>query len=166
MGNTKIYKCYFQWTFTLTLTLLGTLVASSAFAQPSDDYEDDTAISLPSHPTDADVVYWVDYDEENQWNEISQVVEPRHLAKRSPIPPFDPISKTKKMFKKFVVKPKTLKKLIKLSPKIKKLAKVSVPLAGVGGAGGLGGFGISQAAGTFGGTQGIQGFLPALPNFG
>ena len=99
-------------------------MASSAFAQPIDTYEDE-------------------YAEENQWNEISQVVEPRHLAKRSPIPPFDPFTKTKKKFKKFVVLPKKLKKL----PKLKKKA---VPFAGdlgLGGAGGLaGGLGLGSGS--------------------
>ena len=41
------------------------------------------------------MVYWDDYIDyaEDRWNEVD---EPRHLTKRSPIPPFDPISKSLK----------------------------------------------------------------------
>ena len=127
-------------------------MASSAFAQPIDDYEDNSAISFLPHPNDADVVYWDDYDEENQWNKIVRVDEPRHLAKRSPVPPFDPI--TKKNLKKGNLKlwKPPIKKVAK------KLAKVSVPLAGAGGSGLLATFGINQVPG---GLGGIFSLLPS-----
>ena len=122
-------------------------------------------MSLQSHPIDTEVAYWEDQDEADQWNEIRQVVEPRHLAKRSPFPPFDPISKkvilkTKIKGKKFLLKAKKTKPIWK--PKAKKLAILSVPLAvatGGAGFGGLaGGVGLSQV---LGGGQGFQ-----IPNFG
>ena len=86
------------------------------------------------------------FDPEDEGNIIpkdEEVDALRHLAKRSPIPPFDPFTKTKKKFKKFVVKPKKLKKLVKKLPK-------AVPFAGglgLGGAGGLaGGLGLGSGS--------------------
>ena len=115
---------------------------------------------MQSHPVDTEVAYWEDQDGADEWNEIRQVVEPRHLAKRSPIPPFDPFSKKfKKKAKKFLLKAKKTKPIWK--PKVKKLAILSLPLAVATGGAGLGGFALSQG---LGGGQGFQ--IPQIPNFG
>ena len=69
-------------------------------------------------------------EEEAQWNYKSDLGEEdvmRHIAKRSPIPPFDPISKT-----------------LKLKKKAKKLLKKTGKLGGVGLAAGGGGLAASR----------------------
>ena len=117
-----------------------------------EEYEDNSAVGFPSHPDAAEGVFWDDHGEENQWDEIVRVGEPRHLAKRSPVPPFDPF--TKKNLKKGNLKlwKPPIKKVAK------KLAKVSVPLAGAGGSGLLATFGINQVPG---GLGGIFSLLPS-----
>lgn len=136
-----------MWTLTLPLTLLAIIVASSATAEPIDNYEDYSDIGFLSHPDDVTVLYRDADDEEVQWNDHVQADESRHLAKRSPVPPFDPISKKlKKKAKKLLLKVK------KLKPLIKKGAK----LAALAGGTGLAGFGM---------TSSLPG-LPALPALG
>ena len=109
------------------------------------------------------MAYWEDQDGADEWNEIRQVVEPRHLAKRSPICKRSASPCIIKKSKKLLLKAKKLKPIWK--PKAKKLAKklaiVGIPTAGVALAGGGGGFALSQA---FGGGQGFQ--IPQVPNFG
>ena len=102
-----------QWSLTIPLALSAAWVASSASAQPIINSEGYSAIGFPSHPNDEDEVYRDDYDEEDRWNAIAQVDEPRrrHLARRSPIPPVDPVS-----IKKLVTKQLgTLGKLVLIS---------------------------------------------------
>jgi len=149
-----------MWTFTLPLTLLATLVVSSAFAQPIDLVDDFSAIDFLSHPDDATVLYRYDNEEEEQRNDIVEADEPRHLEKRSPIPPFDPFSKTLKL----IAKGPLLQKALLKSPKIKKFGKKAAKLGAFGlvGAGGLGaaslagtafptlGAGLGGAGGAFG----------------
>ena len=129
-------------------------MATSAFADPIPVYEDHSVIGSQSQPIDTEVAYWDDYGEEDQWNEISQVHEPRYLAKRSPLPPFDPISKK-------IVK----KNLKKWKPVIKKGTKKVAPPAGAFGAFMLANFGISQLP-PLGGLGGLAtpGILSTLPS--
>jgi len=144
-----------MWTFTLPLTLLATLVVSSAFAQPIDLVDDFSAIDFLSHPDDATVLYRYDNEEEEQRNDIVEADEPRHLEKRSPIPPFDPISKKLKLkAKKLALKLKPFK-----LPALKKLPKLAVPLGGAG----LGAGALSRVPG---GPGRFLPFLPSLPSFG
>jgi len=151
-----------MWTFTLPLTILATLVVSSAFAQPIDLVDDFSAIGFLSHPDDATVLYRYDNDEEERWNDIVEADEPRHLEKRSPKFPFDPITKKlklkllKKKAKKFAIKLKPFKK-----PALKKLPKLAVPLGGVGALGGAGA--LSRVPG---GPGRFLPSLPSLPSFG
>ena len=56
-------------------------------------------------------------------------MDPRHLARRSPIPPFDPISK------KLILKKKLLKKLLIKSPKLVPIGKKMAKFGAVGLAG-------------------------------
>merc|ERR1711884_103599 len=141
-----------MWTYTLPLTLL--VLGAAAF--PIEDYDDYSAVSLQSHPVDTEVAYWEDQDGAEEWNEIRQVVEPRHLARRSPICKRSASPCIIKKSKKLLLKAKKLKPIWK--PKAKKLAKklaiVGIPTAGVALAGGGGGFALSQALGGGGG----QGF--------
>jgi len=153
-----------MWTFTLPLTLLATLVVSSAFAQPIDLVDDFSAIGFLSHPDDDDApeLYRYDNEEEEQQNDLVEADEPRHLEKRSPKFPFDPITKKlklkllKKKAKKFAIKLKPFKK-----PALKKLPKLAVPLGGVGALGGAGA--LSRVPG---GPGRFLPSLPSLPSFG
>merc|ERR1712115_459077 len=150
-----------MWTYTLPLTLLA---LGAAAAVPIEDYDDYSAVSLQSHPVDTEVAYWEDQDGADEWNEIRQVVEPRHLAKRSPICKRSASPCLIKKSKKLLLKAKKLKPIWK--PKAKKLAKklaiVGIPAAALAGGTGLGGFALSQALG--GGQGGLQ--IPQIPNFG
>merc|ERR1711935_478010 len=116
-----------MWTFTLPLILLATYVASSSFAVPIDLVDDFSAFDFLSHPDDATVLYRYDNHEDEQRSDIVEADEPRHLEKRSPIFPFDPITKTLKL---------KAKKVLLKSPKIKKFGKLGA--FGLVGAGGLG----------------------------
>ena len=120
---------------------------------------------MQSHPVDTEVAYWEDQDGAEEWNEIRQVVEPRHLAKRSPICKRSAspciIAKTlkkKKLFKKFLIKsPKIAKKLVKFGVPAAALGAASnapallAPLAELGVIGAVGG-----ATGGLGATFGPQ----------
>ena len=136
--------------------MLAIMAASSASPVSTDIEEDYSNIGYLSHPEGDMVLYRVGDDEDELWNDMVEADEPRHLAKRSPVTPFDPISKkyiAKLKAKKFLVKAKKLKPIWK--PKAKKLAKklaiVGIPTAALAGGTGLGGFALSQA---FGGGQG------------
>ena len=86
---------------------------------------------MQSHPVDTEVAYWEDQDGAEEWNEIRQVVEPRHLARRSPICKRSASPCIIKKSKKLLLKAKKLKPIWK--PKAKKLAKklaiVGIPTA-------------------------------------
>ena len=107
---------------------------------------------MQSHPVDTEVAYWEDQDGAEEWNEIRQVVEPRHLAKRSPICKRSASPCIIKKSKKLLLKAKKLKPIWK--PKAKKLAKklaiVGIPTAALAGGTGLAGFALTSS-------------LPALP---
>jgi len=136
---------------TTHLVVLIAITASTSYAVPIETIEDSSldrgnypSIGFLAYPTDTDVAYWDDINEEERWNEIQQVDEPRQLSKRSP--------KIKKKFKKFLL----------LKPKIKKLAKFggggtalsslpSLPsLGAVGLVGGGAGAGAGGLAAVFG----------------
>merc|ERR1711935_1068054 len=119
-----------MWTFTLPLILLATYVASSSFAVPIDLVDDFSAFDFLSHPDDATVLYRYDNHEDEQRSDIVEADEPRHLEKRSPIFPFDPITKTLKLKAK-----KFAKKVLLKSPKIKKFGKKAAKLGAFGLAG-------------------------------
>ena len=108
------------------------------------------------------VLYRVNDDEDDLWNDMVEADEPRHLERRSPNQGLFFTKKYKA--KKLLKKAKKLKPIWK--PKAKKLAKklaiVGIPTAGVALAGGGGGFALSQAFG--GGQGGFQ--IPQIPNFG
>ena len=144
--------------------MLAIMAASSASPDIEEDFSN---IGYLSHPEGDMVLYRVNDDEDELWNDMVEADEPRHLEKRSPVTPFDPISKkyiAKLKSKKFLLKAKKLKPIWK--PKAKKLAKklaiVGIPTAALAGGTGLGGFGLSQAFG--GGQGGLQ--IPQIPNFG
>ena len=75
----------------MPITLLAIMAASSASPTPTGIEEDYSNIGYLSHPEGDMVLYRVDDDE--LWNDMVEADEPRHLAKRSPVTPFDPISK-------------------------------------------------------------------------
>ena len=95
--------------------------------------EDSSSIDFQSDLDDGALTFRDDDAEdveEAQRNDITDFGEEdvlRHIAKRSPIPPFDPISKT-----------------LKLKKKIKKLLKKTGKLGGVGLAAGGGGLAASR----------------------
>ena len=126
------------------LVVLIGITASTSYAVPIDTtedlslyHEDYPSIDFLTYPTDTDVAYWDDIDEEERWNEIQQVDEPRRLSKRSP--------KIKKKVKKFLLLKPKLKKLAKFGaasqlslPSLPSLGAVSLVGGGAGaGAGGL-----------------------------
>jgi len=157
----------------LPITLLAIMAASSASPVPTDIEEDYSNIGYLSHPEGDMVLYRVEDEENELWNDMVEADEPRHLEKRSPIPFFDPLSLkfapvnlpftlkqlpfdkkvAKKVLKKYK-KPKLIKKKVLFSPLIKKGAKklaiVGVPTAALAGGTGLAGFALTSS-------------LPALP---
>ena len=146
----------------MTITLLAILAASSASPVPSDVIEDNSDVVFLSHPNSAAVAFRNDNGEVGQLNDLVVLDEPRHLEKRSPKFPFDPITKKlklkllKKKAKKFAIKLKPFKK-----PALKKLPKLAVPLGGVGALGGAGA--LSRVPG---GPGRFLPSLPSLPSFG
>ena len=139
----------------MPITLLAIMAASSASPAPNGIEEDYLDTGYLSHPEGDMVLYRVNDDEDELWNDMVEADEPRHLEKRSPVTPFDPISKkyiAKLKAKKFLVKAKKLKPIWK--PKAKKLAKklaiVGIPTAALAGGTGLAGFALTSS-------------LPALP---
>ena len=118
----------------MPITLLAIIAVSSASPVLTDIEEDYSNIGYLSHPEGDMVLYRVDDDEDELWNDMVEADEPRHLEKRSPVTPFDPISKkyiAKSKAKKFLVKAIKFKPIWK--PKAKKLAKklaiVGIPTA-------------------------------------
>ena len=121
---------------TLSLALLTILVASSASGGPINAIENSSRIASQSDLDDGALVFRDDeaVDEEEAQRNYNTVIGEedvmRHIAKRSPIPPFDPISKTIKKTAKLTAL-KTAKlgalsktaKLAALSPLALKLLK-------------------------------------------
>merc|ERR1719245_1825044 len=162
------------------------MAASLASPVPTDIEEDYSNIGYLSHPEGDMLLYRVEDEEDELWNDLVEGDEPRHLEKRSPL--FDPISfkaekpfwkidkkVTKKVLKKFV-KPKLIKKKILFSPVIKKGAKkfalVGVPTAALAAGSGLAGFALTsslptlpalRAAGAGAGLTNIPPFFPIPP---
>ena len=136
----------------MPITLLAIMAASSASPDIEEDFSN---IGYLSHPEGDMVLYRVDGKDDELWNDMVEGDEPRHLEKRSPVTPFDPISKkyiAKSKAKKFLVKAIKFKPIWK--PKAKKLAKklaiVGIPTAALAGGTGLAGFALTSS-------------LPALP---
>ena len=109
---------------------------------------------MQSHPVDTEVAYWEDQDGAEEWNEIRQVVEPRHLAKRSPI--------CKRSASPCIIA-KTLKKKKLFAKKVAKLVKFGAPAAALGGGAQLAGSTLPWLAelGVIGGGGGAAGGLGA-----
>ena len=140
------YNCdYLHFQLTTHLVVLIAITASTSYAVPIETIEDsslnhgnDPSIGFLAYPTDTDVAYWDDINEEERWNEIQQVDEPRQLSKRSP--------KIKKKAKKL------LKKFVKFSAGSTALSSLpSLPsLGAIGLVGGGAGAGAGGLAAVFG----------------
>ena len=101
----------FQGYFALATTILPIIVTCSATPVPTQVLKENSNPSFLTHP----VNYWINHDGNEEWKDLGNMVESRHLAKRSPKckrSPF-PCIKTK-IFKK------------KKKPKIKKTVKVGI----------------------------------------
>merc|ERR1719410_1481201 len=126
------------------------MAASSASPFPTDIEENYSNIGYLSHPEGDMVLYRVDDDEDELWNDMVEGDEPRHLERRSPNQGLFFTKKYKA--KKLLKKAKKFKPIWK--PKAKKLAKkfaiVGVPTAALAGGTGLAGFALTSS-------------LPALP---
>merc|ERR1712038_1264575 len=158
---TRVYAPTIHKMLTLSLALLTILVASSASGGPINIIEDSSSIASPSDLDDGALVFRDDeaVDEgEAQRNYDTVFGEEevmRHIAKRSPLPPFDPFSKSLKLIKKSKKLFKKGGKLLKISPFLAPIEQL-FPLALAGGAGGLAAsaFGL-PALGLAGGTGGL-----------
>jgi|ERR1712038_356531 len=137
-----------MWIYSIPITLLLAVLVASAPTDLTDGLEDPSAGNITFAFGDSSNIYFqsdlddgalvfrdedADDEEEVQWNDNSDFGDEdvkRHITKRSPIPPFDPISKTIKKTAKLTAL-KTAKlgalsktaKLAALSPLALKLLK-------------------------------------------
>merc|ERR1712038_164134 len=127
-----------MWIYSIPITLLLAILVASAPTDLTDGLEDlsdgnitfgdSSNIYFQSDLDDGALVFRdedADDEEEVQWNDNSDFGDEdvkRHITKRSPIPPFDPISKTIKKTAKLTALSKTAK-LAALSPLALKLLK-------------------------------------------
>jgi len=112
--------------FALATTILPIIVTCSAIPVPTQVLKEYSNPSFLTRP----VNYLVNHDLYEEWKDLDNVVEPKHHAKRSPIPTLKKKFKKAKKKKAKKTKPIWKPKLIKATPKLVKVGtKVAGPLA-------------------------------------